>query len=280
MKNGLKLLLCVDWEGLSLEEENLQALRQFRERWAIPLLHFLNPAYFTSRTLREQASHVEFHEFFTGDDWVGLHLHGARHWVEACGLPFRQGPTFSKAGDQNSREFQGHEVMLHTYSGEEFERMLEKSREIFAEQGWPQPKAFRAGGWMLNPDHLSILREWGFAMDSSRAPAQVLQNTGWQGEPIHKYLEILWGDLDETSQPFFDQGLWHFPNNFGAIDYWQSPPVEWAQSLASPDHPWAVITLHQETAARHLSKLENFLERLQFLNNTKLMSSFLESSCS
>ncbi len=288
MKKGLKLLLCVDWEGLSLQEDNLQALIEFKKRWAIPFLHFMNPAYFTSKSLQERVEQVDFTPFVAGEDQWGLHLHGARHFVEACKVPFQNHSTFAKAGDQNPGEFIGHEVMLNSYSVADFEKMLLKSQEIFQNQGWPSPRLFRAGGWMMNPEYIPSLKKFGFWADCSAAPAEVLNNTGWQGEPLQRYLSILWGHLNVFSQPFLDQDFWQIPNNGGAIDYWKSDcePLQWAHQLADETNPFAVITIHQETAAQHLPKLDLFLKSLnfseedQFLNKTKLMSSFLECSFS
>ncbi len=263
MKTGLNLLLCVDWEGLSLEQENLEALQSFKKRWAIPLLHFMNPAYFTSKKLKERAQTMDWTPFLD-ETAMGLHLHASRHFVESCGLSFRDGPCFSRQGDQNPQEFQGHEVMLHTYSVFEFKTMLAVSADIFSQWNWPQAHFFRAGGWMMNPDFIPALKDQGFCADSSSTSPENLNHTCWQGEPLQRYLQILWGQQSDRSQPYQDQGFWHIPNNGGAIDYWQSEDrvLNWAGELLKQDGSTAVITIHQETAAQHLWKLDGLLNNL------------------
>jgi hypothetical protein len=283
MKKALRLLLCVDWEGLSLQEENIRALQAFRERWAIPLLHFMNPAYFTSKSLRPQAQALDFSRVIKADDLWGLHLHGAKNFIQACGISFQEAPTFAWAGDQNPGEFYGHEVILNTYGIEDFSQMIATALAIFRDQGWPRPSIFRAGGWMGCPEFYPVLKRWGFWADSSSAPPTVIARTGWQNEPLHRYLKVLWGHLDPFSQPFLDHGFPQIPNNGGAIDYWSQPAHQWARDLARLSDPLAVVTVHQETAAQHLWKLDHLLQELllgggHFLNKTKLMSSFLESS--
>ncbi len=263
MKKGLKLLLCVDWEGLSLEPENLEALQSFKKRWAIPLLHFMNPAYFTSKKWSGRARTIDWTPYLQ-ESVLGLHLHASRHFIEYCGLSFRPGPCFSRLGDQNPQEFQGHEVMLHAYSVYEFRKMLEVSAQLFSQVDWPRARFFRAGGWMMSPDFFPALKDYGFCADSSSTSPENLDHTCWQGEPLQRYLQILWGHQSDRSQPYQDQEFWQIPNNGGAIDYWQSQDrvLNWARQLLNQENPTAVITIHQETAAQHLWKLDGFLNNL------------------
>lgn len=46
----ITIYMTVDWEGVSLEQENIEAMQMFRKKFPhIPMLQLLNPAYFTTR---------------------------------------------------------------------------------------------------------------------------------------------------------------------------------------------------------------------------------------
>ena len=267
MSKSLNIVLSVDWEGLSLEKRDLQALANFKKRWVNPFVHYMNPAYLTDNKLKKYAVQQAVASVVDGGDEWGLHLHAPKHFVQASGVQPRTAPSFSALGDSYSGEGHGQEVMLLAYSSEEFEKMLVYSKQLFAEQGWPQPKSFRAGGWMLDPEFFESLKKHEFVFDSSATPASSVEGSCWQGESLHRYLSLLWGDFNKGSQP--QQVLPDFyevPNNFGAIDYWQGLEVLLQQSLQLSDQQGlAVITIHQETAAEYLPRLEEFLQHLQLL---------------
>ncbi len=260
------MVLSVDWEGLSLFERDLQTLVQFKERWVAPLVHYMNPAYFTQKNLAGKADPETVLSVIKDEDEWGLHLHAPRHFVEAAGLNLRLSPSFSNLGDSNDGEVQGQEVMLLAYSPEEFEQMLEFSKRKFTELGFPLPQSFRAGGWMLDPDFFPILKQQGFKVDSSAAPATSLEGSCWQGESLQRYMQILWGEISQSSRPQeVLPDFYEVPNNLGAIDYWKDPEVLVNQVIEGikNEQSCAVITIHQETASEHLGQLDFFLKNLQ-----------------
>ena len=268
MEPGLNVILTVDWEGLSLEIENLQRIQCFKERWGVPLVHYMNPAYFTQSSLKEKSISLVIQNLIKKDDELGLHLHGPRHFIEATGVPFRAQPSFAVGGDSYNGAYRGQEVMLHTYSKDEFAQILDFSLDLMKSSGFTDPKSFRAGGWMMDEEKIETLFEFGIQVDSSAAPAQSLDGSCWQGESLQRYLSILWGDIQETSQPYWcaDSKVLEVPNNLGAIDYWRSEKIadkaSQCLSLAREKNHVVVVTAHQESANKYFSYLDNFMEEL------------------
>ena len=84
---AITVYVTVDWEGWSLDEENLDAMRQFRRQHPdIPMLHLLNPVYFVRPGADAGAAAQKIKSTLLPDDGHGLHLHGWKSLVERCEL--------------------------------------------------------------------------------------------------------------------------------------------------------------------------------------------------
>ena len=247
-------------------------MESFRRKFpAVPLIHFLNPAYFTKsspdkyRFLRRQIRRV----IQQGDE-LGLHLHGWKSLVQASGVTFRGTPRWDGVG----KEFWcftdcGYSVPISSYSFEELRRIMAFSRNLLEDQGFPRPRVFRAGGWMANDKLLRALVAEGFFADSSAIPAVYLK--GYSLQRIRGLLGKLWPEVDPYSQPFrrtFPEGsLFEFPNNGALADYIQGDEMfQLARELLSKAKPgdtsYLSIGFHQETALSYLPRVETALERL------------------
>jgi len=268
MNTGLHVILTVDWEGLSLRSENLSRIQRFKETWGFPIVHYMNPAYFTHPELKNKENSSSALNLIKRDDETGLHLHGPRHFIVAAGVAFKAQPSFAVAGDSYTGADMGQEVMLHAYSQSEFAQILAFSFSLFRHKGFKLPESFRAGGWMLDQDKLAVLAEFGIKFDSSAAPADTLDGSCWQGESLQRYLSILWGDIHKNSQPYWcsEKKILEVPNNLGAIDYWQAGEAklkaEQSLALAQNKKHLVVVTAHQETALQYFDILDEFLQRL------------------
>lgn len=291
MEAGLDIILTVDWEGVSLESENLKRIQSFKQRWSVPIVHYMNPAYFTDPGLSQKFHSSIIKKLIMDDDELGLHIHTPRHFVEAAGVSFRSQPSFSTAGDSHLGAQCGQEVMLHAYSKTDFAKFLSYSYSVFENYGFPAPRSFRAGGWMLDEEKIAVLAEFKILIDSSAAPAEVLDGSCWQGESLQRYLSILWGNINKNSQPYWHpRGVLEVPNNLGAIDYWKTtdvtPLVSKNVKLAESKRNILVVTAHQESAAQHFSLLDQFMEQLKqekkvsvrFINQQELLPVFAEAS--
>jgi hypothetical protein len=89
------LVVTVDWEGLNLSDDNLAAMRALRERFPeIPLVQFLNAAYFTKPDADADAVQARIASVLRDGDELGLHIHGWKRLFEAAGVSYRPSPTF------------------------------------------------------------------------------------------------------------------------------------------------------------------------------------------
>lgn len=267
----IKIIVSMDWEGTDLKEENLEAIREFKRSWAVPMVHFHNPAYYTNPYLSEEEVQKFTDEAIGVDDEVGLHLHTPRHLLTHAGVSSKTSPCFSRLGDYNVGEQYGQEVMLLAYHKEEIKKLLDFSIRLFKEKGFSPIHSFRAGGWMADERVWEALAEVGIPIDSSATHASYLDGTGWSGENLQRYIPLIWGEEGKRTRPYqlqsFSGPLLEIPNNLGAIDYWDSLNIyQIFASLLNEEQESEqifVINSHQETAARFMPSLMEFLSYLR-----------------
>lgn len=268
MKKNLDIVISVDWEGLSLDDYNIQKILKFKHRWGIPLTHFVSPGYWTFSATQKAAQYLEAnHSVFKGDE-IGLHLHAPAHFIKEVGISLRTSPAFSHSGDENDRELTGQEVMLFAYDEPEFLAIVQKGLEILQAQGFTDLHSFRAGGWMLGPHHHQVLQDLGFYWDSSAVPHSALKGTIWERENLYRYARVLWQGVSANTQPYsLLSHLTEVPNHLGAIDYWKADQVQshleqvLSQSLEDSSR-LLVLTCHQETFAENEQKMNDFMYSL------------------
>ncbi len=272
----LLIIVTVDWEGDDLAEENLAAMERLRERFPeVELVQFLNAAYFTkpgadaadvrariARTLREGDEH-------------GLHIHGWKRLFEAAGVTFRNTPTFWEAGGKVTASCTfdcGHEVPISSYTKDELASVIRFSSGLLVEQGFDQPRSFRAGGWMADENVREALVGEGFLTENSAVPATFLASE-IGALPLFTWVDALWSGTDEAAQPYELEtsagSLLEIPDNAALADYvtademfavyeaqrelWRADPKE-SKVLS--------LGFHQETADRFLPRVEQALERV------------------
>jgi hypothetical protein len=281
----IKVIVSMDWEGTSLESVNATAIKDFKARWNVPIVHFFNPTYYTNPLFSPKAVNSFINNVFEKDDEIALHLHTPKHFLTKAGVTPRLSPCFSHLGDFNVGEMSGQEVMLLAYRKEEVKALLEKSLSLFKQNGLPRVQSFRAGGWMADERVWEALIEVGLPIESSAGNSFFLKGSSWEGDNLERYSELLWGNLARGTRPFsletFSGSLIEIPNNLGAIDYWNNTNIYQVlgellkadEELQSP--PLLVINSHQETAAENMHKLNDFLtylhgvygNRLSFITN-------------
>ena len=97
----ITLYVTVDWEGLSLNEENLEAIREFRRAYPhIAMLHLLNPVYFLQPGINTADTTAKIRSVLLPGDEHGLHLHGWKSLVEYCKVEYKSEPSFAGAAEQ------------------------------------------------------------------------------------------------------------------------------------------------------------------------------------
>jgi len=278
----IKVIVSVDWEGRDLYSKNLRAMEQFREEFPeVPLLHFMNPAYFTKKKADAEAVKRKIAPVFRDSDEFGLHLHCWRSLVVAAGLKFRRAPRtahLSNTGDTDKLTGDdGYQVPLTAYRMGEVRALLRYSRHKMAELGYGKPVAFRAGFWCASNVTLEALALEGFTSDCSELPPEYLRRSprSYFKDLLSEVLEDLRGGTTPTSQPrlleFGERRLLEVPNNGALADYVSGSDMLdifeenvrlWQEENASRD---VVVSIgfHQESATLFIDRVAKGIRLIQ-----------------
>lgn len=257
------VFVTVDWEGLSLEDDNIEAMQDFRRRYPqIPILHFLNPVYelkFGKTALQK------IRDTLLPADVHGLHIHPWKTLVTFCGLPYRSTPAFTPQDESCAGNECGYTVSLEkAYTREELTKLVGCSKDLLVEQGFDQPRSFRAGGWQQGPKLAEALKENGFTLDSSRTDANFLVPR-WGNSELVMYVSELHAGSTPLDQPYeLLPGLTELPDNASLADY-TSPQkiVEVFRNIVASGKRYMVLGFHQETASSYLHRLEEAIPLLE-----------------
>jgi hypothetical protein len=279
IKPEVRVLLTMDWEGMHITEENLKALREFRQRNpSVRMVHFIDPSYFLRPGVDAEAVRKQMNSVILPGDEVGLHTHGWEALVKSAGVRYKNGPTYEgqkaavvQFGDR------GHSVPISKYSEAELRKIVRRGLEILKEQGFTNVKSFRAGGWLGSPNVLAALVAEGIHIDSSGLPADLDYD---HRLPALKNLQILRGLAAEaqpntkvTTQPYQIQTphgvMEEHPNTAGMADYVSKEGMvsmflrNFKEMLRTrAPGMYFNMGLHQETAAAHLGKIEAALREI------------------
>jgi hypothetical protein len=263
----MTVYVTVDWEGGSLDDENIEAMRAFRKRFPhIPILQFLNPVYFLHPGVNAAQIGQKIRSTLLPSDEEGLHVHPWKSLMVRCGVPYRSTPSFTTLDEDCRDKDCGYTVSLeYAYTQEELTQLLACSADLLVEQGFTRPKSFRAGGWQLGPKVASALKENGFTFDSSRTDALLLTSRWGANSGLVQMLHQLHPDGSPLDQPYeLLPGLMEFPNNGSLADY-TSPQklLEIFRLLIANNKTVLVIGFHQETAFNYLHRLEEAIPLLE-----------------
>jgi len=284
-RNGkIFITISVDWEGRDLDQRNLTAMSSFRQRFrTLPLLHFLNAAYFTRPYQDAAKAREKILSVMRPVDETGLHIHSWKSLVEASGVDYRHYPKWTPRIYHESQVLScaysdcGHEVPLWAYSSAEIRKIVRFSKDMLVRKGFDSPVSFRAGGWMADTKVLEVIASEGFRFDSSSVPT-VLFGNQLNGYAIPGWAEQLWPGMSPASQPwpifYGDQTLIEMPDNGCLSDYmtgeemvkvFQKNRELWE---SRPDQDVYIhFGFHQETAQYYLERLIYALDRI--LNEAK-----------
>lgn len=257
----ITVYVTVDWEGWSLDEENLDAMRTFRQRHPqIPMLQLLNPVYFLRPGVDAEKVVRQVRSTLLPADAHGLHLHAWKSLVEKCALTYRSAPSFATTVNENCEGGEcGYTVSLEfAYTQEELTRLVACSTELLVRQGFDRPTHFRAGAWQLGPGLAAALQANGFVWDSSRTDAGFLAEKWGATSPLVRMVRQLHPDASPLDQPYeLQPGLMEYPNNGSLADYTSAQQiVTTLRALIASGGNVLVLGFHQETAFNFLDNLE------------------------
>jgi hypothetical protein len=263
----ITVYLTVDWEGWSLDEENLDAIRDFRIKHPdIPMLHLLNPVYFLRPEADKANITKQIRSTLLPIDTQGLHLHGWKSLVERCEVPYRSEPSFALADEECEGGECGYTVSLElAYSEAELTQLVACSATLLVENGFDQPRYFRAGGWQFGPKSAAALHKNGFIWDSSRTGADLVAHSWGEQSAMVRMLRQLHPDASILDQPTeLLLGLMQYPNNASLMDYTSSERLlQIFETLIRENKTVMVMGFHQETAFVYLDNLEDTILRMQ-----------------
>jgi hypothetical protein len=250
----INIVFSVDWEGRDLDEKNLEAMKSFRKDFPhIPLLQFLNAAYFTKEVVNKEETKNLIESVLQPIDEIGLHIHGWKSQFEICGVEFRNSPSFNNGGEITAGENDldiGHDIPISEYTTEELIKVIKQSKEIYKKNGWGVPVNFRCGGWISKPHVLKALELEEFIGDYSAVP--------------------LWKDITPLTQPFMMGKILEWPNNGCLADYvtgeemLQTFKMNWEEFQKSEKNEWYVsFGFHQETADKFLMRIREAINLIE-----------------
>lgn len=276
-KPQIHFTLSVDWEGAFLGKKDLQAFRRFRDQHPdIPLVHFLNAAYFTQAGANAEETKNKIRSVLRPGDELGLHLHGWERLFSQAGVKFRSEPSFLKNASHSLSTVigeNGHDVAISAYTVDELRKVIRYSLDQLAAQGFSGIRSFRAGGWLAGPSVLEALAREGIQIDSSALPVSLVEST-MKDHPIYEMLGRLWPQATTTSQPYKIRTaggtLQEFPNNAGMVDYVNTAQFlkvlneNLALARKNPDQPVHLhYGFHEETANFHLPTVTQAIRQLK-----------------
>ena len=266
--------VTVDWEGQSLDNDNIEAVQAFRQKHPnIAMLQLLNPAYY----LRPESSAAnitkQIQSTFLPNDAQGLHVHAWKSLADYCNVPYKTAPSFADTEETCTAGDCGYTVSLEfAYSAEELNQLIACSSQILVGQGYVKPVHFRAGGWQLGPKLITALQNNGFVWDSSHIDANLL-TTNWHEESgMIKMLRALHGNHDAAlAQPYNLAAatselaaITEYPDNAALADYTNTKQlIALFKQLLTEQKDVLVLGFHQETAASYLHRLDDAIPHFE-----------------
>jgi len=260
-KPTIKIFVTVDWEGWSLDEENIEVMQAFRKQYPhIPMMQLLNPGYLLRPSADTKVEAEKIRSTFLPSDSMGLHVHGWKSLLDACEVPFQNAPSFTAQTDVCEAGDCGYAVSLeYAYSAQDLTKLIACSANLLVAQGFARPRYFRAGGWQLGPKLASALEANQFVFDSSRTDANLLTTKWAESSGLVQMVKALHPEASVLDQPYqLTASVMEYPNNGSLADYTDTQQLLTIfKTLISHDKRVLVLGFHQETAFSYLKHLQD-----------------------
>lgn len=268
-QQSITVYVTVDWEGASLEQENIEAMQAFRKQFPhIPMLQLLNPVYFLRDTEHPVQTANIVRSTFLPQDTQGLHVHAWKSLVEYCGVPYQHSHSYADIDEACTEGDCGYTVSLeYAYSEADLTKLIACSSDILVANGFNKPKHFRAGGWQLGPKLTAALQANHFTWDSSSIDANLLTTRWHEQSGMIIKLRQLHPTSTPLDQPYaISNSLTEYPNNAALADYTNTKQiVAMFKTLLAERKPVMVLGFHQETATDYLVRLEKAIPQMEAL---------------
>lgn len=263
----IQVYVTVDWEGSSLEQENIETMQAFRKRFPhIPMLQLLNPVYFLRDTEHAAQTADTVRSTFLPEDTQGLHVHAWKSLIEYCGVPYQHSHSFADIDEACTEGDCGYTVSLeYAYAQADLTKLIACSSDVLVANGFTKPKHFRAGGWQLGPKLIAALQANEFNWDSSRIDANLLTTRWHEQSGMVSMLRQLHPTSTPLDQPFaISNSFTEYPNNAALADYTSTKQiVDMFKTLLEEQKTIMVLGFHQETATDYLYRLEQAIPQIE-----------------
>ncbi len=263
----IRVYVTVDWEGFSLEQENIEEMQNFRKKFPhIPMLQLLNPVYFLRNPEHVAQTAQIVRSTFLPIDNQGLHVHAWKSLVTKCEIPYQHNYSFADTDEDCKTGDCGYTVSLeYAYSKSELTKLISCSNDLLVKYGFNRAIHFRAGGWQLGPKLEAALEANGFVWDSSRIDANLLTTRWHTDSGMVRMVSALHAGSTPLDQPYaLGEHIMEYPNNAGLADYTSTKEiVDIFNTLIINKKTVMVLGFHQETAADYLHRLELAIPQLE-----------------
>ncbi len=263
----MKIYVTVDWEGLSLDDENIEAMQSFRQKFPhIPMLQLLNPVYFLREDVDKAQLARSIKSTFLPIDTQGLHLHPWKSLTQYCGVKYQYSHSFADVDENCAVGDCGYTVSLeNAYAQADLSKLITCSKQIMVENGFNQPVHLSAGGWQLGPKLVAALEANQFIWDSSEIDADLLTTRWEEDSTMVNMLRKLHPNSTPLSQPYgLRQQLTEYPNNAALADYTTAEQiVTLFNNLMKANKQIMVLGFHQETAVDFLHRIEEAVPEIE-----------------
>lgn len=273
--NPIVVVVSVDWEGMSLLPNNLDAMREFRNNHPdVPMQQFLNAAYYLQEDESPKKITQKINSVLIPEDEHGLHLHAWSSLQQQAGIDIRHSPTFFHP--ESLAEYgvldAGYGVPLEAFAVDELTCMLEESVRLLTRYGFKSPSSFRAGGWQAGPNVFTALSSCGFTLDCSCANTEITKRT--PSDSLRNMLLDLWPSSNALSQPYQittpKGALWELPNNGALADFISADEMMaiFTELLAHRNNSSSApvyfsIGFHQESAFAYLDRIDQVVRNIK-----------------
>lgn len=264
---SIEVYVTVDWEGRSLDDEDIEAMQSFRQQFPyIPMLQLLNPAYFVRNHAYPARLAQTVQSTFLPIDTQGLHVHAWKSLTEYCGVAYQYSHSFADVDENCQKGDCGYTVSLEfAYTEQALTKLIACSNQILIDNGFNKSVHFRAGGWQLGPKLIAALEANDFTWDSSRIDADLLTTRWHEDSGMVTMLRQLHPNSTPLDQPYLlGKKLMEVPNNAALADYTSTKQiVTLFKSLIAEKKQVMVLGFHQETAADFLVNLEKAIPEME-----------------
>ncbi len=282
------VMVTVDWEGDTLNEGDLQAMKILntellliadRVGRAIPLTHFICPAYFTridaqnTEERAQKAAQILKSGAIKEGDEIGVHVHCWKSLALEAGIPveaFQATPVgLSSPPVPPNMEWKGNTmpdlgylVPLGVYDQVNVALFLDKAKGLLQEYLRVQVPltSFRCGMWVTCDVVFETLAKAGLTTDASGVPFNYIKTAVKEFfglDNIDHWNIAIWGDQESTAAPYVRNTLSfaQYPKGiFGVLDPGISPPAIVNGILELPDTSMLIPWSNQALMCAHIDQ--------------------------